>query len=285
MKPGLAQQARSAAARADDRAPITTVTPHLNFLLIGECRSAASAVVDLLNNHGAAVCHAGLFAPTALQRRQAHEGYFGPSPTRRPAWFCAGERELEGGRHSNPWEYLDGVLATTREGERAVGLHLDYDTVARHQLYEFIAALTARGDFCVVHLVRNPVACLVSRQQAQDSNYWVSYRGESLRYTPLAVSLPADQVFDFAERSCVVRDKVAAAASDAVEVHYQDLVGHFDRVAGRLFQFLELPPARPVCRTRRLVPLPLRRRLLNFEGLARKAPSSQRHWFDDKEVA
>lgn len=286
MKSGLAQQVQPGTAICPgNRSAAAAVTPQLNFLLIGECRSAASAVVDLLNNHGAAVCHAGLFAPSVEQRRAAHENYFGPSLPRRPAWFCTGEREHECGKYSNPYEYIEFVLAAARLSERAVGLHMDYETIARYQLYDLISALTARGDFCVVHLVRNPVACLASREQAKESGYWVSYTGESLRYTPMAVLPTPHEVFEFVERSCTVRDKVAAVASDAAEIHYQDLVRHFNRVAERLFQFLELTPRRPVCRTRRLVTMPLQNRILNFEDLRRKSPSSQRHWFEVKEIA
>lgn len=273
---------RSAASPATN-APQSTLP--LNFLLVGERRSGCSAVADMINNHGAAYCHSGLFAADAACRRDSHEAYFGVSQSRRPDWFCCGDRELEHGRHSNPYEYLVQVLDCPLRRERAIGIYVDYATLARYQLYELITELTARGDFCVLHMVRNPLACLISLRQAEESGCWVSYAGDSRRYVSLPVSLPPDDVYAFIERSCTARDKVAAAAADAVEIHYVDLVTRLPQVAAGLFRFLELNGRRAVCRTRRLVTTPLCRRFLNFEELRRRAPHAQSHWFNDKEIA
>lgn len=255
----------------------------LNFVVVGECRSGMSAVADIINNHGHAVCHAGLFADDAQARKQAHESYFGRSASRKYSWFCAGDKEVEGSKFSHPYEYIEEVLAGARYGEQAVGLCLPYQVVARHELYELLSDLTGRGDFCLVHVVRNPLTCLVSREQAAASGRWISYVNEpDERYSPLPVAVDPKAAAEFIERSCVVRNKVAAAADDAVELHYDDLVGRFDRVAARLFQFLELADRRPVCRTRRLVGLPLRCRLLNSGCLGEKLPHSMRHWLRDQ---
>ncbi len=271
-------------AHHDELPASVTTTPKLNFVVVGQQRSGMTAVADLLNNHGHAICHVGLFAADAQTRRQAHEAYFGPCSIKKPVWFCQGDKDIEGGKFSHPCEYLDEVFASAQHGEQAIGVCIPYDVIARHELYEHLTELTYRGDFCLVHVVRNPAICLVSQVQAEQSGRYIAYAGErSLHYAPLAVSIDPSRMAEFINRHCAVRNKIASAADDAVELNYADFISRFDKVAGRLFQFLELPDRSPVCRTQRLVPMPLRRRLLNFDHVVGAVPHAMQHWFDGSE--
>lgn len=268
-----AQSAKSSLRRPDKPA-----RPRLNFLVIGQVRSGMGVVADTLSNHGGATCHAGLFAADAADRKAAHEAYFGAAQARRPHWFCFGDRELEGRSFTNPYDYITTVLDAALYGEQAVGLCLPYAVLARFQLYDLVAELTARGDFCVVHTVRNPVEGYVSLAQAEESGQWVRYRTERGRYVAMPLFVDPAAVAEFVDATCCARDKLRLAAADGAELDYADLPARYDDAARRLFRFLELEPRRPVCRTRRVVDLPLCKRVLNYDELRRKLPVSMRHW-------
>jgi hypothetical protein len=248
----------------------------LNFVVTGEARTGVGTLATSINNRGGAVCHLDLFARDDAARRAAHEAYFGPSEDSWPTWFVADE--------THPWHYLnDEVFDNPRKNETAVGCHLPYDVVRRYELYELLALRCRDGDFCLVHVVRNPVAALVSARQAEKSG--VASRGwqdKAPNPKPAPIRLDADELVEFCRTYEATRGKVRAACDDALEVRYADLLLNYQDTMQKVFDFLELPPrpelARPSCR--RLRNGEIRERVTNLVEIRSTVPSDVRALID-----
>lgn len=252
----------------------------LRYLLVGDSRSGMLAVANVIDNHKQAACYIDLFSKEAQARKEAHETYFGKSRFGQPEWFCLGDEVLEGGHYSNPVEYLTHCL---RDGKPGVsGICVPYGVIRRYELYETITEFAHRGDFCLLHMVRNPLECLVSQLQAEQTGVWRRFgrlRDKNAVYMPVQPKPP--QVEQFIDEHVITRDKLLRCTSDSAEIYYVDFVRAFGHVCRRLFEFLELPTRKPVCRSRRLVTDPLRKRLSNMRFLEEKVSRTFRHYFEE----
>jgi hypothetical protein len=246
----------------------------LNFILVGDDRCGAGVVLTTLNNRPDVVCHAGLFAPSEDDRRLAHETYFGPSDPE------ASDPDHFVENVTNPWDYINRtVLDNPHRGESAVGLHLTYATLRRWELCDLLTHRYRDGDFCLVHVVRNPVACLVSLKQAERTGSWQRLPGEPGRHPPSAVTLDPAELTEFCRAHAATRTRVRAACGDALEVAYRDLFVDYQAVMGRVCEFLELPDAgrfRPG--SRRLRNRRMADRVSNLAALAKAVPSDVRDY-------
>jgi hypothetical protein len=259
----------------------------LNFVVVGEVRSGAAAVASALDQVPGVVCHGDLFfAEHGTQgeqeavRREAHESYFGRRVAagvadHSPEWFTA---------DANPYRYLvDHVFDRPCHGECRVGVRMLYPLLERFDLYELLEERWREGDFCVVHVVRNPVACLVSARQATQSGTWGEPAGAPAQsFPPMPVLLDAREVADCIRRHESVIRKVRASCEDRVEVHYRDLVFHYKAAMGDVMEFLELPQqAVPRPGIRRLRNCEMERRILNFDQVRQRLDGGQRRYLDE----
>jgi hypothetical protein len=245
----------------------------LNFVVVGDVRAGTSAVQGGLRDRPGVVCHDNLLHPDDATRRAAHEGYFGQSanPGRLPEWFV--------GDLVSPWQYLTHVVFDNPlRGEQAVGLRIWYPEVARWELWELFERRCREGDFCLVHVTRNPAVCLVSLLQARKSGLWSRGPNEPSAGSPCPVRVEADELAAFCRSHQAVRDKIRRSCDDVLEVPYKDLFQNYQAVMHRVFDFLELPesdvPVSANCR--RLRNRSVRDRLSNFDSLYREAPSDVR---------
>lgn len=250
----------------------------VNFVLVGDVRSGASVLASCLNNRRDAVCHLGLFHDNPGVRRSQHEKYFGDegSDAILTPWFTDGQ--------TNPWHYLNNtVLDNPLRGESAVGVHLPYATVRRWELFELFQNRCNEGDFCVVHVVRNPVACFISLKQAEKSGLWVRGNEQRLRRkdykAPSPMRIDEAELTQFCRDHTAMRRRIQTLCSDLLEINYADLVD-LQASALRLFDFLELPEQPELARpsVRRLANHPVERRIANFAEIRCTAPSDVRQY-------
>lgn len=248
----------------------------LNYVVVGEVRSGSRVVQSTLNNRPGhvAVCHGDLFHPDEKVRRASHEEYFGPSrwPRHLPEWFQEGV--------TSPWQYINHViLDRPLRGERAVGFRVLYPDVRRLELWELFESRYREGDFCLVVVLRNPVACLVSLKQAERSGVWTRGWDAAPAACPAPVHLDADEVTEFCRCHAATLGKVRASCADRLEVQYRDLLRDYQREMQRVFDFLELPScadrAVPGCRRLRNRNR-VRERIANLDSLLRCVPSDVR---------
>lgn len=224
-----------------------------NYVLAGSVRAGTSAVASSVNNYGGAVCHIGLFDKNPEVRKRVHEDYFGEAEEGAPEHYVDGL--------TNPWQYVNSrVLDNPQRGEKAVGVSLTYDTLNRFDLYDLLHERGRQGDFSVVHVVRNPVACFVSLKQAEQSGQWGrTWNSTAAPCMPSPVRLVPEELVAFCATHETVCAKVRAACEDRLEIQYRDLCERFQDVMAEVFEFLELPPkpvlAKPTYRRMKNRPL------------------------------
>lgn len=241
-----------------------------NFILTGDVRSGAGVVLTSINNRGGAVCHADLFHPSADIRRNAHEAYYGEcvDPVRMPEWYVEGE--------TNPWQYINRtVLDNPLRGETSVGFHIAYQAVRKLELYDLLEERGRVGDFGVIQVIRNPVACFVSFKQAQQSGTWTrGWNTPVQTKCPSPVRVNAEELVAFCVDHETTQCKIRASCDDRMEIHYSDLVNDYQGVMARVFDFIELPPvpmlAKPACK--RLKNRPIRERVSNWAEVKLEVP-------------
>lgn len=252
-------------------APSTTarVATNLNFVVVGQVRSGSAIVQGTLDKMREAVCHNNLFHISPEVRRQAHESYFGPAPAPDlPTWYVKGE--------TNPFRYLKGhVFDQNLRDERVVGVRLTYDEVDDFQFYDLLHDLCQEGDFAVIHVHRNPVACYVSQQQAQESGIYVLDINESESPSmPSAVRIDPAKLTAFVRRHEAVRGKIAEAVDDMLDITYRQLGRNFNNTMKSVLDFLELPTHLPVAPvTRRLPNREMPKRIENLDEVRRAVPA------------
>jgi hypothetical protein len=257
----------------------------LNFVVAGGFRSGASVVQSSLNQMNGVVCHADLLFcdygdhdEQDAVRREAHEAYFGPcrAPSRLPEWFT---------RDGNPYRYLtDVVFDKPKRNESRIGVLLNYDLIGKWELYDLLEERWREGDFCVVNVVRNPIACLVSAKQARKSGVWRESASSPVQGggSPLPVGLDPEEVVACVRRHISVQGKIRASCKDALEVQYKDLVFKFDSVMSDVFEFLEIPQQKiPRPASRRMRNRSMEERIANYPALMRELPSEARRFLEE----
>lgn len=253
-------------------------TDTLNFVVTGEVRSGAAVVQSSIDRAPRAVCHADLLHHKAAVRARCHTAYFGPGEDGAEEWYVP--------QVTNPYQYLahrvfDGAL----HGEAAVGLRVLYPQVRELELYDLFQSRAAAGSFCLVHVVRNPVACYVSLQQARRSRVWSRGVGEAMPAVPAPVTVGLDDLVPFVRDHYSVRAKIDRSCDDRIVVNYRDLFYDFMPTMRAVYRFLELPAEWPARATRcRLRNRPIRERIANFEALRRTAPADIRELLDAKDL-
>lgn len=127
------------------------------FLLFGEEGAGTGVVARAFQYLPEAVCYVDLFHPVEEVRRRCHESHFGPSaaPVHRPEWLT---------KSTNPCRYIRSCL-DAKAAASVRGVRLWYGAIQQYDLFDFLEE-AGRSGFCLVHVVRNPFNCLVTRLQA-----------------------------------------------------------------------------------------------------------------------
>ena len=240
----------------------------LNFVVFGDVRSGTGVVQSSITNRIGVVCHADLFHTDLKVRREAHESYYGPceDPENSPEWFVD---------TTNPVRYINHIIFDNpQHGERTIGFRVLYEVIERWELWELFEQRFREGDFCMIHVVRNPVACFVSLKQAQASGIWSQGHNDERKPIPGAISLDVVELVEFCRRHAAVRSKIKSVCRDTVDVLYRDLFLNYQQTMAKIFDFLELSyseqPA--LSSRRRLRNRPLRERISNWTMLLAEVP-------------
>jgi len=257
-------------------------TSLVNFVVVGEVRSGSAVVQGTIDSLPGAVCHANLFHHDEEVRRACHEAYFGPSrdPRKLPEWYVPGD--------TNPYQYINHrVLDNPLNDERAVGLRITYDVVRRFELYDLFHERWVEGDFCLIHVVRNPVACFVSQKQAEKTGVWGrGLNDEPSSYIPMSVNIDPEELTTFVRNWVSTSGKIDSSCEDRLVVRYKDLFLNFQRVMRKIIDFVELPdPLTPISPpSRRLRNKSMRERISNFARLRFEVPADVRNFIDAKDL-
>lgn len=206
-------------------------------MLISPVRAGSRAVCSALNSHSKVVCHRDLLHEDLDTRVESHVTYFDVEDYYRKE-FISIESYLS--HH---------VFDKPKYGEVAVGVTLDYPTLDTNQLWEYLAALNREGDFCVIHLKRNPIACFLSLKQAESTGVW--FADLNSKPTPDELKLfkmivDHEELTDFVRTHEMNESRVDLHCSDRLELSYRELITGSRKVFDELFRFLDLTPLRSV---------------------------------------
>jgi len=210
----------------------------LNFIMTGPVRCGASAIQSALVRHPLIACHAPLLDEHDSERRSRHESYFGPSGTT-PDWLVAG--------HISGEQYLTNkIFDNPLYGERVIGVTVLYPHLHAHDLWDYFANWCRRGDFCVVHVKRNPVACFVALEQERREALQPpgELSGASPDYSPMQVDI--ESLISFVRMQAATDEKVARICDDRLEIGYSEIISDYSLVISEIFSFLNLPTGRRV---------------------------------------
>ena len=241
----------------------------LNHLLVGQERCGYSVVQSSISAHPDAVCLAGLLEEDEKLRKANCEWYFGKSHADAPQWYAPDVMSAE--------QYLTTrVFDHPRYREKTVGVTISYADMQRMMLWEYMRERTMAGDFVVIHVRRNPIACFVSQKQKG--------LAEAIQpYCPSPVSLDAKELIEFCRQHDTAQTRIENLYDDRLEIDYRELFLNYNEVMAAVFDFLELDPypnVRPS--SVRLLNKRIKDRISNWDELYRKAPYDVKLHFDDK---
>jgi hypothetical protein len=234
-------------------------TQTINFVVTGDVRSGSSVVQSSLNKVRGVVCHQNLLHEDENVRRKEHEDYYGASAV--PEWFQT---------LGSPWQYVNHqIFDNPQREEEAIGLRLPYNRIRAFQLYDLIHDRCMEGDFGLVHVQRNPVACYVSYMQAKATGIWSRLLNDAPQsMIPPPVQLDPAALTAFVRNHTSIRGKLEASCDDVLVVQYRDLVRDFRLTMSKVLDFIELPANTLVIPAyRRLRNRSMRERISNFDAL------------------
>ena len=190
----------------------------LNFMVVGPSCSGYGLLQSALNAHTQIVCHGDVLHPNSVIRKAEHEKYFGESG-KIPDWFVQNHISVE--------QYLNNkIFDNTLNGEKAVGVKVNYQYFPDYDLWDYTNQKYRKGDFCLVHVTRNPVACYVALKKREK------------RATTLFVD-PAE-LTSFVRFQEAMQKKINTVSSDRIIIPFHEFVLGYKRVMTKLFDYLEL---------------------------------------------
>ncbi len=259
-------------------APSPAAAATLNFVVAGAVRSGTGALASALANSGAVCCHLDLLHESEAVRRAGHLAYFGAAEDGAPGHLTAG---------GNPQQYLEHhVFDRPRHDERAVGLRISYAQLHALDLADLLAARCRLGDFCAIHVLRNPIACFVSLRQALYTGRWCRGINDAPGMPPPPITVDPDTLAGFVRMQLAVRGRVADYCRDRYEVHYKDLVLDFAGTMDGIYEFLQVAaPSRHQTDYLRMRNWSLHDRILSLDRLRARLPRDVDALFDLDDIA
>lgn len=236
----------------------------LNYMIVGSRFSGHDLLQSSLSAHPQMVCHGDLLHHDEQIRKEEHEDYFGDSG-KVPDWYLPRQISVE--------QYLNNkIFDNTLFGEKAVGVRLDYNHFVENDLWDYADQRCRQGDFCLLHVSRNPVACFVELQASVKT----SGLGVSL---PLPGMLNSSTHLDAKELTTYVRDylaheiKVNRLCSDRAVIPYHELLLDFKGTLKQVCDFLGVQYSSACIPNRKRLKLQdMRSRIGNWSQLQSELP-------------
>jgi len=199
----------------------------LNYMVIGNCNAGHELLQASLTVHPKMVCHGDLLHIDEDIRRTEHEDYFGDSG-KVPDWYQPKQLSVE--------QYLNNkIFDNTLFDEKAVGVKVDYSTFVKNDLWDFAAERCRVGDFCLLHVTRNPIACYFEYQgKLKQLGYSDSpfNRFNSISY------LDPEELVTFVRDHLANEIKINRLCSDRAVIPYHELVLDFKGTLEQVCTFL-----------------------------------------------
>jgi hypothetical protein len=164
-------------------------------------------------------CHRHLLDADHSLRRENHEKYFGRSD-KLVDWYDGTEISAE--------QYLaNKIFDRTLNNEKVVIVSLLYSDIQSADLWEFLAQQSRIGDFCLIHLERNPLLSFVDEKKITCRVFAQLQENRHL-------------LQDYVQEHDRFREKLNRSCRDRVTLSYKELLLDYRRTCRRLCRFLGL---------------------------------------------
>jgi hypothetical protein len=250
----------------------------LNFVITGQLRSGASAIQRVVNKHIRAVCHAELLHPDNATRRACHESYFGESGNT-PDWLVDG--------HISGEQYLSNkIFDNALNGERVIGVEVPYPHIYAHDMWDYFADRCTHGDFCLIQVKRNPIACFMSLQEEKyrEGCHSAQALGGSASPDIFPAQIDLDELVYFVRHQAAADEKVSRICDDRLEIDYAEIILDYPNVMEQAMSFLDIPLQRYVLMDEYRKNKSVRTRSLKWEYLRTRVPDDIRVYFEDEKI-
>lgn len=270
----------------------------LNVVITGQICCGDQYLTAALSDHPKITCHSVLLDADDSVRRYYHELYFGDS-VNTPDWLVEG--------HISGEQYLTNkIFDNALKGESVIGVSVLYPHLYARDLWDYFSNWCRVGDFCLVHMKRNPVCCFASlKMWERDGNTLDSpavtkfnrgyadvvghpstFPGGFPSRSVVPVQVDPDELYAFVRMQIAAEMKVATMCEDRLEFSYEELIQGFEGLSPHLFEFLGLGPV-----PRRMVQKwvkrfkvrqgrPLKGVIANWRSLCANAPSDIQPYLD-----
>lgn len=203
-------------------------------------------------------------------RRDEATGYFGETAmsyySDPESFWCPQARPGKTGSAGNAKKFLfHRIWDRPTRGETHIGVRIGYSQVSSTDIVETLLEAETRGDFCTIHVDRNPVVSYVSSEQARQSGYVARQSGSAAKHThtrPVLVEI--DPLVEYIHNYEQVKHRLRRDCRDVLWVPYESLVDHPRRVMRMVSDYLELPQKRMAADFVRLKHKDLPRRITNW---------------------
>jgi len=205
----------------------------LNFVLVGDVRAGTFPLHTALAAVPSLAMHMHLLNVDTATRTKAYRSYFE-------------HRGMPFDPEENSAHYFlkNRIFDRPVRGEKTIGIRITYDELRKHDLFDLLKESTNEGDFCVIHVERNPLMCYVSKKQAEKTNVYCHRTKKLKTAIPPRIWLDVEEVTDFVQEHMATRDRINQVSGDMCKINYHDLYFNFDDVLTEVLSFLELPSSR-----------------------------------------
>lgn len=236
----------------------------LNFMVVGNHHSGYGMMQASLAAHPKIVCHGDVLHDDDEVRKREHEDYFGPCETVIDHFLPT---------HISAEQYLNNkIFDRNLRGEIGVGVKVCYQHLLRYDLFDFARQKSRQGDFCLVHIVRNPVACLVA---------WKRRNVATNGFVPESVYLDPEETTEFVRNHVAANLKIDQACRDRLVIQYHELLLNFRAVLVQACKFLDIEFS-PACipNQKQVRRRDVKARVANWEQLRESVPADVKAFFD-----
>lgn len=221
----------------------------LNTIITGQICCGDKHLSSILSDHPDITCHSVLLDADDAVRRYYHEDYFGDTGST-PDWLVEG--------HISGEQYLTNkIFDNPLNNEKVIGVSVLYPHLYAQDLWDYFSSWCRAGDFCVINLKRNPVACFVALKlweradnfsaptsTTKFNHGWADVVGHPSklpvefpsRIAPIQIDIP--ELYSFIRMQLAADIKTAQICDDRLEILYEELVLDFPSVCSQLFSFL-----------------------------------------------
>jgi len=192
----------------------------LNFIVAGGYFAGHELLQQALSKHPSIVCHGDVLNADEEVRQAVHESYFGDSRLV-PDWYQRDTLSVE--------QYLSNkIFDNAIHDEQAIGVRVNYHDIIENDLLDYFQDKCRRGDFCLLHVVRNPVACFFDYLSChpQDNRTFCSV---------------VDLLVTFVRKHTAAESKINRAFDDRLVIPYHELLLDFKGSLRSILKYLERP--------------------------------------------